>query len=83
MITRHIVRDQILAYLNHAMTLPQLVDWAENTMNEGALDPQDAEVLGDVIARIGLADAEGFGLAWDDCYNFFSRLGYRVGVVAA
>ena len=83
MITRQITRDQILAYLNHNVTLAHLVDWAENTMNEGALDPRDANVLGDVIARIGLADVEGFGLSWDDCYSFLSRLGYRVEVMAA
>jgi hypothetical protein len=83
MITRQTVRDEILAYLNHKTTLAQLVDWAENAMNEGTLDPQDANVLSDVIGRIGLADVEDFGLSWDDCYDFMSRLGYKVAVMAA
>lgn len=83
MITRQTMRDQILAYLNHSITLAQLVDWAENVMNEGALDPQAADVLSDVIARIGLADVEDFGLSWEDCYSFLSRLGYKVAVMAA
>ncbi len=83
MITRETVRDQLLAYLNHQITLAQLVDWAENAMNEGALDPSDAPVLSDVIARLGAADVDGFGLSWDDCYNFLSGLGYKVEVVAA
>ncbi len=83
MITRQTVRDEIIAYLNHALTLAQLVDWAENVMNEGTFDSNDSELLGDVIARIGLADVEDFGLSWDDCYGFLSRLGYKVQVMAA
>ncbi len=83
MITRATVRDEIIAYLNHALTLAQLVDWAENVMNEGTFDSNDSELLGDVIARIGLADVEDFGLSWDDCYGFLSRLGYKVQVMAA
>lgn len=80
MITRQTVRDQLLAYLNHQVTLAQLVDWAENVMNEGALDPSDSDILSEVVARIGAADVEGFGLTWDDCYDFLSRLGYKAKV---
>lgn len=83
MITRQTVRDQILAYLNHQVTLAQLVDWAEDAMNEGALDPRDAPLLADVIARLGVADVEDFELSWDDCYGFLSRLGYKMEVVTA
>jgi hypothetical protein len=36
----------------------------------------------DVVARIGLADVREFGLSWDDCYGFLSRLGYKVQVNA-
>lgn len=80
MITRQTVRDQLLAYLNHQVTLAQLVDWAENVMNEGTLDPGDSDILSEVIARIGAADVEDFGLTWDDCYDFLSRLGYKAKV---
>ena len=83
MITRQTVRDQLVAYLNHKIMLTELVEWAENTMNEGALDPKDAPILRNIIARIGLADVKNFGLLWDDCYDFLSRLGYHVQVVAA
>lgn len=80
MITRQTVRDQLLAYLNHQVTLAQLVDWAENVMNEDALDPSDSDILSEVVARIGAADVEDFGLTWDDCYDFLSRLGYKAKV---
>ena len=83
MITSKDVRDQLLAYLNHNITLSQLVDWAENAMNEGILEERNPELLRDIIARIGLADVKQFGLSWDDCYDFLSRLGYHVKVLAA
>ncbi len=83
MVTRETVRDQMMAYLNRRITLEQLVDWAENVMCEGTLDPRDAELLRDLIARIGLGDVKNFGLSWDDLYDWLSRLGYHVHVVAA
>lgn len=83
MITREIVRNQLLAYLNHRITLAQLVDWAENAMKDEAFEPRDAKLLSGVVARIGVADVENFGLSWEDCYEFLSRLGYRVEVVTA
>jgi hypothetical protein len=83
MITSKDVRDQLLAYLNHNITLSQLVDWAENAMNEGILEERNPELLRDIIARIGLADVKQFSLSWDDCYDFLSRLGYHVKVLAA
>ena len=52
-------------------------------MNEEILDPEDAPVLRNIIARIGLADVKAFGLTWEDCYEFLSSLGYRVEVKAA
>lgn len=82
-ITKKTVHDQLLGYLNHKITLAQLVDWAENVMNEGDLEPRNATVLRDVIARIGVADVEEFGLTWEDCYTFLSQLGYKVEVVTA
>jgi hypothetical protein len=80
LVTKELVRDQLLAYLNHTITLAQLVDWAEDALNEGDLEAQNSEALRDVIARLGLADVQEFGLSWDDCYEFLARLGYQVQV---
>lgn len=83
MIKRQTLRDHLVDYLNHKMTLAQLVDWAEKVMNEEVLDPEDAPALRTIIARIGVADVKAFGLTWEDCYEFLSSLGYRVEVQAA
>ncbi len=83
MIKRQTMRDHLVDYLNHKITLAQLVDWAEKVMNEEVLDPEDAPALRNIIARIGVADVKAFGLTWEDCYEFLSSLGYRVEVQAA
>ena len=79
-VTRETVAEQLTAYLNHRISLARLVDWAEDTLCDGDLDEQDAELLRDILARVGLADVREFGLSWDDCYTFLSRLGYTVQV---
>ena len=38
------------------------------------------DILRDIISRLGLADVEKFGLTWEDCEDYLSRLGYRVKV---
>jgi len=83
-ITKQTVADKIAAYLHHEITLPQLVDWAENALMDGELAEGDAKTLSTVIARLGVADVRAFGLAWEDCEELLQTLGYlsRVEVVA-
>jgi hypothetical protein len=85
MITKQTVADQIAAYLHHEITLPQLVDWAENAMMDGEFAERDAATISSVIARLGVADVRTFGLAWEDCEELLGKLGYapRVVVVTA
>ncbi len=33
-----------------------------------------------IAGRIGLADVRAFGLTWEDCEGFLSRLGYRAKI---
>ena len=51
-------------------------------MMEGGFKPKDTDLLTDIIARLGLADVREFGLTWEDCYDFLTRLGYQVRVTA-
>lgn len=84
-ITKKIAASKIAAYLKHELSRADLVAWAENAMQEGAFAEKDAEVLADVIGRLGVADEREFVLTWEDCENVLKRLGYsaRVAVVAA
>lgn len=85
MITRKTVADKIAAYLQHNITLEQLVDWAENAMIDGDFAADEIPTLRRVVPRLGLADVRNFGLSWDDCEELLRELGYsaRVDIVAA
>ena len=78
--TRPRVIEQLTAYLQHRITLAQLVDWAEQVMMEGDFVAADSGVLRDVVARLGLADVRAFGLTWEDCEALARRLGYQAEV---
>jgi hypothetical protein len=76
------VADKILAYLNRSISLEQMVDWAEEMMREAEFDERDFELIENILGRLGLANVKEFGLSWDDCYDYLSRLGYQVKVTA-
>ncbi len=80
-ITRKDVARKIADYLHHQITLEELVDWAENMMMEADFESQDFETLRDIISRLGLADVKAFGMTWEDCEIFLSRLGYKARVI--
>lgn len=79
-VNREAVARKLMDYLYHRITLAQLVDWAEWAMMDADFDPRELSLLRDIIGRLGLADVRAFGLTWDDCESFLSRLGYRVSI---
>jgi len=85
MITRQTVAQKIAAYLQHGITLEQLVDWAESAVMEGEFAPEEMQTLRKVVPRLGVADVRAFGLTWEDCERLLQELGYsaRVDIVAA
>jgi hypothetical protein len=78
--TRVTVAKKLTAYLQDRLPLTGLVDWAERAMMEADFEAQDAELLADIVGRLGLADVAEFGLRWEDAEDFLHRLGYRVQV---
>ena len=80
MITRREVAIRLADYLQHHLTLKELVDWAERAMMEEEWEEGHEEVLRDILSRLGLADVEPFAWTWEECEDYLSRLGYRVKV---
>jgi hypothetical protein len=74
------VADRLTAYLRHELSLPELVDWAENVMMEGDFEEENYETLREIVSRLGVADVKAFGLTWEDCERFLNQLGYAVRV---
>ena len=80
MITRHTVAKKLTDYLQHRLTLEEIVDWAHEAMMDGEFDDCDLETLRDVISRLGLADVKAFGITWEDCEAFLASLGYQIRI---
>ena len=79
-ITNQDVVRRLRGYLNHRVSLSDLVDWAEQAMMDGDFVGEDWELVRDVVAHIGLADVRAFGLTWEDCEQALMNLGYRTEV---
>jgi hypothetical protein len=79
-VTRKTVAEKLTAYLHGSLSQSALVDWAENALMEANFEERDADLLADVVGRMGLADVAEFGLRWEDCENFLRKLGYRARV---
>jgi hypothetical protein len=82
MITKQVVREKLLAYLNQEITLSELVDWAENCFVVGGFGPdQDIPMVRDIVAYLAAADTTAFPLTWEVCLDFMEQLGAPVKVV--
>jgi hypothetical protein len=79
-LTKKILADMLMRYINREIDLSSLVNWAENMMQESDFDSSNFEMIRDILARIGLGDVHEFGLTWDNCYDYLHKLGYNVKV---
>lgn len=82
-VTRQTTANKIADYLHGKLSQAQLVSWAEDAMMDAEFDPTDAELLSDIVGRVGLADMAEFGLRWQDCEESLRRLGYRATVTVS
>ena len=46
----------------------------------GEFDESDLDTIRDITSRLGLSDVREFGLTWEDCEEYLSRLGYQTKV---
>ena len=49
-------------------------------MMEGDFDERNYEEIRDITSRLGVADVKTFGLTWEECEDFLSRLNYNVKI---
>ncbi len=82
MVTKKMLGDQLLAYLQHRLSLEKLTDWAENTLMSGEYEDDAKHTLRNALAQLGLADVKAFGLEWKDCESIMANLGYKLEVSA-
>ncbi len=81
-ITKQQVAIQVLNYLQHKISLSDLVAWAEDAIMEGKIQEDDHLMVRDILGKLGLADVKAFGLYWDDCEEIMKKLGYVLKINA-
>jgi len=79
-VTKKLLAEMLLKYINRQIDLAILVGWAEDVMREADFERDNFELIRDIIAGIGLGDVHEFGLTWDDCYDYLHKLGYNIKV---
>ncbi len=84
MITKKVVAEKIIQYLQNKLSLAYLIAWAENAIMDEDFDEKDSDLLMEILSKIGLADVKLFGLTWEECEQIFEKLGYsaKIEVVA-
>jgi len=80
MITREQVAEKVRAYLVHQLSPSDLVEWAEDAMQEEEFESEYFEEIRDVVSRIGVMDVRAFGLTWEECEAMLGRLGYQASI---
>lgn len=81
-LTRGAIQRHLTAYLNQAITLDELIAWAQQILAEDDLSPAEAALLRDVVARATAPAGQPGRLAVEDCADFMARLGYTLRVTA-
>lgn len=79
-VTKKLLAEMLLKYINRQIDLTTLIGWAEDVMHEADLERDNFELIRDIIVGIGLGDVHEFGLTWDDCYDYLHKLGYNIKV---
>lgn len=82
MITKQIIADKILAYLQHHWSLSDIVNWAKQSLMNGFYEDDETHTIRNTLAQLGLADVKAFGLEWKDCESIMKSLGFKLEVKA-
>ena len=79
-ITSTFVAEKIEEYLQHRITIDDLVDWAEDALMDGDFEEREMDSLRGAVARLGVADVRAFGLSWEDCEELLATLDFTARI---
>ncbi len=81
-ITRENILERLNAYLNHRMTLDELVNWGHTALIEARFpETEDGELLLDVLFHLAAADTTAYPLTWEVISDALQRLGGTAKVI--
>lgn len=76
-ITKQLVAEQLSGYLNHETSKEQIVVWCEHQMQEATFE---SDAIQQVVARLGIMDADNFDVSYEELSDMLGRLGYKLKV---
>ena len=82
MITKKIIAGKLLAYLQHRVSLAEVVAQAEQAHLDADYKDDSSHTIRNILAQLGMADVKAFGLEWKDCESIMERLGFKLEVKA-
>ncbi len=82
MITKKIIAAKVLDYLQHRLSLSDLVNWAEQSLMNGSYEDDETHTIRNTLLQLGLADVKAFGLEWKDCEAIMENLGFKLEIKA-
>ncbi len=82
MITKKMIAEKLLAYLQHRISLAEVVAWAEKALLDADYSDDSSHTIRNILAQLGTADVKAFGLEWRDCESIMERLGFKLEVNA-
>lgn len=71
-----------MAFLQHRLSLTELVNWAEESVMNGFYQDDSSHTIRNTLSQLGLADVKAFGLEWQDCEAIMQTLGFKLEVKA-
>ena len=81
-ITRESILERLNAYLNHRMTLDELVKWGHTALIEARFpETEEAELLLDILLHMAAADTASYPLTWEVISEMLHHLGGSAKVI--
>lgn len=81
-ITKKIISEEVLKYLQHQVSLEEIVNWAEAILMNNNFEDDSVHSVRNILAHIGSADVKAFGLTWEDSERIMHQLGFSLMVSA-
>ncbi|MEO8855223.1 MAG: hypothetical protein ABI359_15680 [Ginsengibacter sp.] len=82
MITNKDISEKLVSYLQHQVTLKELVYWCEDALLHNNFEDDPSHKIRNILAKIGSSDVKNFGLTWEDFEEIMHKLGYSLQVLA-
>lgn len=82
MVTKKVIAEKLPAYLQHNLSLAELIGWAEKKLIQSNYEDDSSHTIRNALARLGIANVKAFGLEYQDCEDIMQKPGYTLQVKA-